>query len=157
MISALIKFVVPIGLILVGMFQTLYYRKIKGVFSQLPTVAVEITESKLHDNPWSDSGRREYEAIIYYKYSFRGKPYTGNTPALRGYNLWPDYEYEWVLLDKYKKGDIVNAKVLPANPNIAYLEVAPLHKKSAILMPFVSLAYLAFIWGYFYLVGEALF
>lgn len=153
MISAIFKFVVPFGLVALGLFQTLYYRRLKSVFSELPVVAGEIIESKLHDDPWTNPGKRVFEARIKYKYRFRGKEYIGDTPALRGYQLWPSYSYEYELLKRYKKGDIANIKVVPSNPRIAYLEVAPLDKKSAMLMPILAVGYLAFLFGYIYFIA----
>lgn len=157
MISALIKLIIPFGLILLGLFQTIHYRRVSKNFDKLPVVACTIIESKLLDDAFSNPGKRIYEAQIKYKYTFRGQEYIGETPSLRGYELWPDLDYEWVLLRKYKENEIFNAHVLPNSPKIAYLEVAPLDKRSAILMPFVMVGYLAFIWGYFYLVGKELF
>ena len=156
MISAFLKFVVPFGLFALGNLQTLYYRRLKSVFDELPVVAGEIIESKLHDDPWSNPGKRVFEARIKYRYSFRGKDYIGDTPALRGYQLWPSYFYEYELLKRYKAGDIANVKVVPSNPGTAYLEVAPLDKKSALLMPILAVGYIALVFGYVYFVAGAI-
>jgi hypothetical protein len=80
-------------------------------------------------------GKNVLEAIIYFKYNFRGKEYESNTPALRGYDFFPSFDYEHGLVKKYPKGEVVNLKVHPNEPNLAYLEVAPFSKISAALAP----------------------
>ena len=157
MISAMIKFIVPFILILSGLFETVMYFLLRRRFQYFPVVATEIIESRLFDDPFTNPWRRVYEARIKFKYSFRGKDYISETPVLRGYTLWNDYDAAWELLRKYKKGDIVNAHVVPNSPDLAYLEIATLHKPSAILMPFVAFGYIGVVWGYFYIVGNHLF
>jgi hypothetical protein len=141
---------------LAGVLQTFIYTRTKEVFEHLPVVAGEITHSRLL-NQMGLNNEQLLEAIIYYKYTFRGQEYEANTPALRGYDLFPSLEYERSLVNKYKTGDIVNIRVMPEIPDLAYLEVAPLSKSSAILAPVMTLGGIALLLAYFYGIFDILY
>lgn len=127
----------------------LYFR-LKKNWRFFPVVAGTITESRLFDFTSFDT-QRTYEAQIKFKYRFREKDYESNTPALRSPQVFPLYEYEQTLLDKYKVGEIHNVRVHPNLPDMAFLEIAPLSKLSVFLLPII-------IFGYFgYLVGLGLY
>jgi len=130
----LIQIFIALLLASFGLLQTIIYIRIKKVYDRLPVVAAEITGSRLlHQLDLQNIDITE--AIIHFKYHFRGKEYESNTPVLRGYELSPDFEFEHGLVKKYRPGDIVNARVVPSVEGLAYLEVAPLSKRSTILAP----------------------
>lgn len=122
------------------------YKRIKRDWETYPVVAATITESRLFD--FTDSnGSRTYDALIKFEYRFREKNYESDTPALRGVQLFPQYDFAQQLLDKYKEGEMYNARVHPDLPDIAYLEIEPLSKKSMILVPLIILGYIAYLAG----------
>ena len=126
------------------------YLRLKKYWHRFRVVAAEITESKLVD--YIDvSEERIFEARISFKYSFRGKEYVSNTPALKSFSFGPQFNYEAELASRYKVGDIVNAYVAPGLPELAYLELGPFNKLSAILAPIAACIFLVYLvgWGWF--------
>jgi Protein of unknown function (DUF3592) len=156
MIGSVLKFGMFIVLAVLGLGQLLIYRKLRKHWKKLPVVAGTVTESKLRHH--SDAnGRTVYEADIKFKYKFRGQEYESDTPALRGPQMFPLWEYESKLLSKYEKGEIYNVKIVASKPELAYLEIAPLSKISTVLMPIAILgygAYLVFVGWYFSYAAE---
>ena len=146
MILSIIKYGIFAVLALFGVTQTYLYRKIKREWSTYPVVAGTVIESRLFDQTDS-GGTRTYEALIKFKYDFKGKEYESETPALRGPQLFPQYEFELSLLDKYKEGEMYNVKVHPEVPTVAYLEIEPLSKKSMIFLPLIIIGYLIYFTG----------
>ena len=149
MIIKIIQLTIPLLLAGTGLLQTILYFKLKKTFERWPTVAAEVTHSVLLNQLDAD-GRDILEGIINFKYTFRGKEYEVDTPALRSYDLFPSLEYERSLTRRYRVGDIVNARVHPNAPSLAYLEVAPFSRASAILSPIMTLLGIALLFGYFY-------
>ena len=129
-----------------GVGQTYLYLKLKKQWNSFPIVSAVITKSKLFDFTCS-GGQRDYEAQISFKYTFRGKDYESDTPALRSPQVFPLYEYESTLLDKYKEGEMYNARVHPNLAEMAFLEIAPLSKLSVFLLPLIILGYFAYLIG----------
>jgi hypothetical protein len=145
MIISIVKYAAFIVFAFLGVVQIFVYFRLKKMWSSLPVVAATVTESRLlHSNI---GGTTEYEAIIVFSYSFRGREYESKTPALRSVQVFPLYGYESELLDKYKKGEMYNARVFPNLPDTAYLEVAPLSKLSMFLFPIMTLGMLAYFIG----------
>ena len=130
-----------------GLFETLLYLRIKKVYHRLPVVAAKIVYSRLINHTDLD-GKREIGAIIKYTYRFRGGEYEAETPVLKGYDLFPSLDYYQKLVKENRPGDIVNVRVVPSMPELAYITVAPLSKLSTVLAPVISLASLALIIGY---------
>jgi len=111
----------------------------------MPVVAATISEARLdHRN---ETGRTVYEAIIEFQYNFRGRQYESKSPALRGIQVFPLYEYEANLLEKYKEGGIYNARVFPNMPELAYLEIAPLSRLSILMFPLILGGFFAYFIG----------
>ncbi|UTW45926.1 DUF3592 domain-containing protein [bacterium SCSIO 12696] len=142
-------FVLPMLLAIAGLWQTFVYFRLKKYFDLWPVVAAEITHSRLL-NQTGVNGEIMLEGIIHFKYSIRGKDYKSDTPALRGYDLFPSLNYERSLVKKYPKGEFVNARVHPNVNSLAYLEVAPLSKLSTVLAPLMFLLGVGIMFGYFY-------
>jgi len=139
----ILKFGVPLVLALFGLLQTIIYLRLSKVYDALPVVAAEIIESKLRD--FHDiNERRIFEARIRYTYTFRGEEYIGDTPVLEGPNLFKRFSRTTDLLKRYSVGDIVNARVIPTMPHLAYLEMQPLNKISAILLPAICVGLLLY-------------
>ena len=146
MILSIFKYGALVVLCFLGIGQTYLYLKLKKHWSSFPVVAATITKSKLFDFT-NANGMRSYDAQISFKYRFRSKDYECETPALRSPQVFPLYEYESTLLDKYKVGEIYNAKVHPNFPEMAFLEIAPLSKLSVFLLPLIILGYGAYLVG----------
>ena len=105
MIFSVIKYGVFVVLAFLGILQTFIYKRLERDWEKLSLVSATITESRLFDH--TDSGGvRSYEALIKFKYRFREKEYEADTPALRGVQLFPQYDFEHTLLDKYKEGEM---------------------------------------------------
>ena len=139
---------IPASLMALGLFETLLYMRIKKVYHRLPIVAATITYSRLINHTDLD-GKREIGAIIKYKYRFRGAEYESETPVLKGYDLFPSLDYYQQLVKENRPGDIVNVRVVPTAPELAYITVAPLSRISTVLAPVISLGSIALIIGYF--------
>jgi len=121
-------------------------------------VAAEITVSKLYDIPHELSFMgRKYEAIIHFKYYFRGKEYVSITPFLKGYTLFSKMDSEKTIVKKYSVGEVYNAKVNPLVPEIACFAVEPIHWLSTVLMPISAILYAGFIFGYYSVIKNAFF
>ena len=146
MIFSILKYGAFVILCFLGIGQTYLYYKLKKNWKYFPVVAATITKSELFDLTSGD-GVRSYEAKISFKYSFLGKDYECDTPALRSPQVFPLYEYESTLLDKYKVGEMYNAKVHPNIPEVAFLEIAPLSKLSVFLLPLIIFGYFAYLIG----------
>lgn len=149
MIVKILQLAIPLLLTGMGLLQTIFYFKLKKTFERWPIVAAEITHSVLLNQLDAD-GRAIVEGVINFKYSFRGQEYEVDTPAIRAYDLFPSLEYERSLTKRYRVGDIVNARVHPNSSSLAYLEVAPFSRASAILSPIMTLLGIALFIGYFY-------
>jgi hypothetical protein len=144
---SLAKWLVFGVLTLAGVAQVVYYLRIRKFWDSLPVVAAEITYSKL--DRWNDeAGKSYYDADIRFSYRFRGKQLESDTPDLRSIELFTPYTYNGSLVPRYRVGDIVNARVVPREPYVAYLEVAPLSKLSAVLMPILIAFYVLFFFGW---------
>ena len=137
---SIVKWLVLAGLVLTNTVQFFMYWTVKRNWGQYVPVRATITRSKLIDRLNTDGGR-DYKADIRFKYLWDGKEYESDTAILRGPQLFPLWNYESSLPQKYKEGDYREARVHPGNPSIAFLELAPLSKKSAILLPILTVAY----------------
>lgn len=148
-------YLVPAAFMFLGLLETWIYTRIKKIYHRLPVVSATITYSRLiyHTNV---DGKTEIGAIIKYKYRFRGEEYEASTPVLKGYDLFPSLSYYRQLVKDYPPGEMVNARVLPTQPDIAYLTVAPLSKASTILVPLISISSIVLIIGYFLGLGALL-
>ncbi|AMX03898.1 DUF3592 domain-containing protein [Microbulbifer thermotolerans] len=144
MILKLFSVLIPMFLIATGFLQTFIYLKLKKTFNNWPNVTARITYSRFL-NQLDVDGRKMVEAIIAFEYTFRGKSYRSETPVLRGYDLFPDFDYEKNLTKKYQVGDLVNARVHPKVNSVAYLEVAPLSRLSTVLVPLMIFLSIGFI------------
>ncbi|WP_444930358.1 DUF3592 domain-containing protein [Microbulbifer sp. SSSA002] len=152
---SILKYAGLLFLAFAGVIQTYIYRRIQGKWRSLPVVRGKIIESKLV-NFINTEGQRVYEANIKYKYDFKGQRYYSDTPLLRSPQLFKDHNLEHELLQKYKVGDHVNIKVLPNSPEVAFIEVEPFNRLSAIAIPILTVLYIAFIFGYGWFMGEML-
>ncbi|WP_444957517.1 DUF3592 domain-containing protein [Microbulbifer sp. ZKSA002] len=144
MIFKAIQLLIPAVMILFGFFQTIVYLRMRKTFGNWPVVVGEITHSRLL-NQLDSNGKKVTEAIIAFNYKFRGREYKSEMPVLRGYDLFPSLEYESYLTKKYRPGDIVDARVNPKVSGLAYLEVAPFSRLSAILVPLLPVLGVALI------------
>jgi len=133
---------------ILGVLETWAYLRVKKVWDRLPVVAATIEYSRLIDHTDTD-GKREIGAIIRYTYQFRGKRYECNTPVLKGYDLFPSREFYINLVKENRPGELVNARVLPHMPEMAFLVVSPLSKVSMVLAPIISVGTIVFSIGYF--------
>lgn len=136
--------------LLLSILPALVYKFINRRIHTWPVVAAKITHTRLL-NQLGARGETMIEAVIHFEYEFRGESFTSKTPVLKGLDLFPSLDYEKELFNKYKKGEYYNARVSPITGGLAYLEVAPLSRASAIVAPIFGLSYVAFIFGYIYL------
>ena len=121
------------SLTLLGLLQTFIYWRFSKSFRTWPKVRAEITHSRLLDQ--LIDGKNECEAIIAFKYRYNGVEYVSETPALRGYALFKNRDFEKSLVQKYRPRDFVLARVHPQLTNVAYLERAPLSWTSVLFVP----------------------
>lgn len=140
----ILKWLVLVGLVVTNTFQFFMYRSVKRNWRHYIPVRATITSSKLIDQLNTDGGR-DYQAEIRFKYLWDGEEHESDTAILRGPQLFPLWNYEHSLLQKYKEGDYCEARVHPQKADIAFLELAPLSKKSAILLPLLTIGYAAAI------------
>ncbi|MEM7430408.1 MAG: DUF3592 domain-containing protein [Pseudomonadota bacterium] len=136
----IIKWVVFLILALTSTSQYFFYRKVQRVWERLIPVHATITHSKLIDQLNTD-GNREYEADIRYKYLWDGEEHESQLSILRGPQLFPQWEYEHALVERYKEGDSCEVRVHPADGSLSFLELAPLSKLSALLLPLITVGY----------------
>ncbi|WP_428818665.1 DUF3592 domain-containing protein [Microbulbifer sp. MCCC 1A16149] len=151
----ILKYVGFLILAFIGVGQTYVYRRIQGKWKSFPVVRGEIIESKLA-NFTNTEGQRVYEANIKFEYDFEGQKYCSDTPLLRSPQLFKDHNFEHELLQKYKVGDRVNVKVLPRSPKVAFIEIEPFSRLSAIAIPILAVLYLAFVFGYGWFMVEVM-
>jgi hypothetical protein len=59
-------------------------------------------------------------------------------------------------VEECKVGDVVNVRVVPAAPELAYIKVAPFSLWSAVLLPVATVLYGVFIIGYFWFIGSGI-
>lgn len=142
----IIQFLIPLVLIAFGVFQTLIYLLIRRKIYTWNRVQAEIVDSRYVDQ-LGPNGDEIVKGVVAYKYSFRGKEYFSEEPAIRGYEMFPNRRYEKHLTDKYKKGMSVYAYVYAKAPNLAYLEVAPLSRLSTIAAPLAPVLGVALAYG----------
>lgn len=121
-VAALISF----GL---GLAQTFYYLRVRKIFNSLPIVSAEIIGSRLLHQLDLDN-KDLTQAIINFKYSYQGDEHESSSPVLRGFELFPSFDYERALVKKYRPGDRATARVVQGRSVEAYLEVAPLSRAS---------------------------
>ena len=136
----ILKWLVLVGLALTNTIQFIMYRSVRRNWEHYIPVRAIISRSRLIDQLNTDGGR-DYQAEIRFTYHWNGKEYESDTAILRGPQLFPLWNYESLLLQKYKQGEHCEARVHPQNPEIAFLEMAPLSKKSAILLPVLTIGY----------------
>ena len=155
---ALLDLLIPLFLICTGTLKTVIYFFQKKNFEKWPVVAAEVVYCKLYDSPHEHSFMgREYEAIIHFKYTFRGNEYQSKTPFLKGYKLFSDMGSEKNILQQFKVGDIKNARVNPKIPELAYFSIKPIHWPSTILVPIGAVLYLGFMFGYYTMIKNTFF
>lgn len=148
MLVKILLITIPLLMAALGILQTLLYLGQKKYFTQWSCVSTEITHSWFL-NQLAPDGEQLTEAVISFTYEVGGKQYESNTPALRGYELFPSLKYESALVKKYKLGSHHKARVHPKFPEIAYLEIAPLSKLSTVLAPAMSLLGIGLLFAYF--------
>ncbi len=151
--AKIIKWGVLVILLVTNTAQYVFYRGIRRKWNSMPTVSVKILESSLTDHLTVD-GERVYEANIRYEYNYGGEIYQSSTPAIHGPLLFPLWNFEADLIKKYKVGETYPAKVSASNPEIAYLEIAPLSRLSAVGLPIMTAAYTLAVIGYSWLVVQ---
>lgn len=135
-----------------------FYRRIRKYWSHLPVVAATVTHCSLDDYLTVEGGRK-YRANIRFTYEFNGKTYESRTPALRGPQVFPLWNYEWEMVQKYKVGQQYEARVVPSGPELAYLEIAPFSWVSAVFLPILTALYavvLLVYWWYVVYAGRML-
>jgi len=142
-----IKWLVLFGLVISNTIQIFAYLRVKKVFRHLPIVKAMITRSELL-NFNNASGVRVYEAKIEFTYEFHLKKYLSDTPAMRSVQLIPTWHYEQELLAKYPAGKEVDVRVLPNMPDSAYIEIAPFSFSSAVILPLITVLYIAGLVAY---------
>jgi hypothetical protein len=143
-----IALIIPIFLGSLGVLQTVVYFLIKRKFDNFGIIAGKITFSKFIDQTDTD-GKREIDASIKFSYTIAGKEYESSTPLLKGYEMFPSYGYYHELAKRYPLGEIVNVHFYRKNPNMSFLEIAPLSKSSTILAPLISVGSIIIIAAYF--------
>ena len=144
----IIMLIVPAFLGSLGILQTLIYVLIKRRFNEFGVVAGEITYSRFINHTDID-GNREVGALITFRYSVAGKEYESDTPLLKGYEMFPSFDYYHELTKRYPPGEIVNVHFSRRRPNVSFLEIAPLSKASTVLAPLISVGCIAIFVGYF--------
>ena len=149
----LLFILIPSILAGLGVLQTVVYAILKKRFHEFGKVAGKITYSRFL-NYTDPDGKREIGAIIKFNYSVRGQDYEGDTPILKGYEMFPSFDYYDELVKRYPPGEVVNVHFLRNNPKIAYLEVAPLSKVSTVLAPVMSISSIAILVAYALGVGD---
>ena len=155
----ILKWIGLLVLVATNTFNAFAYRRIKRIWGHLPVVAATITHCSLDDHLTVEGGRK-YEAKIRFSYDFRGKTYESGTPALRGPQLFPLWNYESEMIKRYEVGEMYNARVVPSGPELAYLEVAPFSKVSAIFLPIITVLYAAGLiayWWYIFYAGREIY
>ncbi len=141
-----LKWIFFVFLVFTNSAQFYLYRKVKQRWERMPVVAAIITKSALRD--YNDlNGNRVYEADIRFEYQFRGNSYESVTPSLEGPALGPRWNYATELVDRYAVGEMYNARVIPEQPDVAYLEVASLNKVAVVLVPALTVAYGLYLFG----------
>ena len=150
---SVIKWLVLVGLAFTNTLQLVMYRAVRRDWGHYMPVRATITRSKLIDQLNTD-GERDYQADIRFKYVWAGREYESCTAILRGPQLFPLWNYETSLVQKYKEGDHYEARVHPRRPDVAYLELAPLNKKSAILLLVSTIVYGAVIFAWTVLIAS---
>lgn len=141
------KSLLALGALAVAFWQLLNYMFTKNRFKNLPIIDGVVISSKL-DNYNDVEGKRVYSANIRFRYSLNDKEYEADSIALRSFHLFPFHDYEHELVEKYQEGVVVPVRYFSANPEKAYLEVAPLSKLSTaalLSVTLVALSYLVFL------------
>ncbi len=140
-------------LVVVFIGQQLSFLLAKRKWAKLPVVAAKIIESKMID--YTDMrGTRHYRASIKYEYEFRGRTYIGETPALEPVSVMPSWGLPRDMVRRYKQGDIVNARVLPNAPKIAYLELVSQSTKQFIVTTILVVLGILLVTWYIGLLGN---
>ena len=88
-----LKWLGLVVLVVTNTINVVLYRRVRKYWNSLPVVAATITRCSLDDYLTPDGGRR-YEARIRFSYEFRGEMYESDTPALRGPQLFPFWQFE---------------------------------------------------------------
>lgn len=122
-----------LSLTLLGLLQVFIFWRFSRSFDSWPKARAEITHSRLLDQ--LIEGKNVCEAVIAFKYQYDRIEYRSELPALRGYSLFKNRDFERMLVQKYRPGDIVFARIHPRAPNLAYLERAPLSWASILFLP----------------------
>lgn len=136
---------------MLGILPAITYQFIKKRIHSWPVVVAKVTHTRLLDQLGA-SGETIIEAIIHFEYEFRGKSFTSKTPVLKGHDLFPSLEYEKMLIEKYKVGELYNARVDPISGKFSFLEVAPLSHISAVALPLIGVGIVCFVFGYIYFI-----
>ena len=144
---SILKWLALVILAITNTIQFFVYRTVRRDWNTYIPVRARITRSKLIDQLNVD-GNRDYEADIRFQYLWDGKPLESDTAIMRGPQLFPNWNYEWDAVLRFSEGDTVEARVHRENPEIAFLELAPLSRKSAILLPLCTLLYAIAIIGW---------
>ena len=148
-IVTLLKWGFFVILVLTNTWQFYCYRTFRAAWERMPVVAALILRSELRNYNDVD-GERVFEPDIRFSYRFRGKDYEANTPCFEGPTLGPQWDYAATLVKKYEVGEYYNARVLPTEPPLAYLELAPLSKLAAIGLPLLTLGYGIYLFLFFF-------
>lgn len=112
-------------------YHTASYLILISKWKRFEFINVKVIKSKL--NNYNDiDGRRVFESEIMFEYRVNGKLYRSHTPAIKSPQMFPDLNFEYDLVDKYKEGENYQAKINPYNPKQAFLEVAPYTKLSTL-------------------------
>ena len=142
-------------LLVTNTMQFYVHRKLTRFWRALPIVPARIVSADLvHHN--DVLGLRVYAARILFVYEVNGVEYESDTPAVYGPQIGANWGYTDHLLEQYRPGEQHPVRYIPGAPAVAYLEVAPLNRFAAIVLPAGTLLYAVFVIGYFWWLGEAL-
>ncbi len=134
-------------LTLVGLSSTVRYFIYKKKFNDWPAVSVEIIHSELLEKIEANIELdRAYIPDIKFKYKFRNKDYVSNEPVLSNHTLFQNHLEVEYLVEKYKKGDIVTAKVNPKVPEECFLEIGRFNIIEGIVRPIGIILFFIMVW-----------
>ena len=122
-----------VGSVLLVLFQTLIWFRVKSQFESWQPVSATILESWVNAHTEMD-GEYVREPVIRFSYTFRGQEYVSDTPFWRSFTLGPRFVDLSGLASQYKKGDKVVARLHPEYPEVCFLGIANFDFKSVFLL-----------------------
>ena len=119
--------------VLVVLAQSWFYLRIRSQFHAWQPVDATILESWIRKYSEMD-GEYVREPVVKFSYRYMGNEYVSDTPYLRSFTLGPKFIDLSEIASRFRKGDIVTARLHPAFPELCYIEVAKFDIKSILLL-----------------------